>query len=89
MGGREIFHYVLFYSFNFCTSAEKIFLIQLPLSSFPFPIFVWGGGQDVGPVMEKQLSEDGSEKGITDMEMGKASVNPVVLGESVWANGIW
>ena len=37
----------------------------------------------MGPVMEKQLSEDGSEKGITDMEMGEASVNPVVLGESV------
>ena len=49
----------------------------------PFPIFVAGGGRDVGPVMEKQLSEHGSEKGITDMEMGKASVNPVVLGESV------
>ena len=32
--------------------------------------------------MEKQLSEDGSEKGITDMEMEKTSVNPVVLGES-------
>lgn len=82
MGGREIFHYVLFYSFNFCTSSKKnFFLFQLPLSSFPFPIFVAGGGWDMGPVMEKQLSEDGSEKGIPDMEMGKASVNPMVLGE--------
>lgn len=81
--GVEIFHYVLFIVLIFVLVQKNFFLFQLPLSSFPFPIFVAGGGWDMGPVMEKQLSEDGSEKGIPDMEMGKASVNPVVLGKSV------
>ena len=36
MGGREIFHYVLFYSINFCTSAEKIFFNSASSFLLPF-----------------------------------------------------
>lgn len=48
MGGREIFHYVIFYSFNFCTSSKIFFNFSFlfPPSLFQYLLQVVGGTWD-------------------------------------------